>query len=162
VTSTFAEAERAGNDLPVAGRIYSVGYEGFTLSDLVDRLASSKVEVLVDVRLNASSRRPGFSKKALSAALTAAGIEYRHERALGNPQDNRASFRDGDGESGRQRMREILSNGAGTALDRLVEEARARRVAVLCVERDRDRCHRQVITDMAQEQDASIDVVQIL
>ena len=50
----------------VSGRIYSVGYEGFDVDGLVERLAASKVSAVIDVRLDASSRRPGFSRKALS------------------------------------------------------------------------------------------------
>lgn len=146
----------------MSGRIYSVGYEGMTLSGLVEQLAGSRVSTLVDVRLNASSRRPGFSKKALSSALEEAGIAYVHEKALGNPQDNRDSFRSGDGTEGRDRMRAILNNGAGDALDRVVDLASSERIAILCVERDHSRCHRDVITDMAQERNPDIDVVQVL
>lgn len=43
----------------VAGRIYSVGYEGIEVDALAERLAQSRVSVLVDVRLNAVSRRKG-------------------------------------------------------------------------------------------------------
>ncbi len=151
-----------GDDLRVTGRIYSVGYEGMTLDALVDRLAGAGVSVLVDVRLNPVSRKPGFSKKRLTAALEEAGIEYVHEKELGNPQDNRDSFRNGDGEAGRSRMRAMLSNGGGDALGRLVDIASNQRVAVLCVERDHSRCHRDVITDMAVERNPDIAVLQIL
>ena len=68
----------------VVGRIYSVGYEGLTIHGLVERLQQSRIEVLVDVRVNPHSRRPGFSKKKLSESLAAAGIGYRHEPLLGN------------------------------------------------------------------------------
>lgn len=146
----------------VSGRIYSVGYEGLTLASLVDRLSSAKVTTLVDVRLTPSSRRPGFSKKSLSAGLQEAGIAYVHERQLGNPPENRDSFRKGDGTDGRRRMRELLDNGSGDALQRLVDLADGDRIAVLCVERERDRCHRQVITDMAQEIDPDLEVIHIL
>ena len=143
-------------------RIYSVGYEGYDVKGMADHLAAIGVSVLVDVRLNAISRRPGFSKKALSAALAAVGIEYIHERELGNPQDNRDAFRRGDGLEGRRRMRAILSNGSHTALERLVGLARHSRVAVMCVEREHDRCHRDVITSMAQEMDPTIEIRQVL
>lgn len=139
-----------------------MGYEGLTLSSLVDRLGAASVTTLVDVRLTPSSRRPGFSRKSLSTALEDAGITYVHEKALGNPPENRDSFRRGDGHEGRERMRAILEGGSREALDRLVDLARSERVAVLCVERERDRCHRQVITDMVQEADASIEVLHIL
>ena len=144
------------------GRIYSVGYDGFNVAGLVDRLVHGGVEVLVDVRLTPSSRKPGFSKRSLSERLSAAGIEYQHERDLGNPADNRQSFRAGDGTEGRRRMRERLSNGSGPALERLVGLAHGRCIAVLCVERERQRCHRDVITEMAQELDPELEILHIL
>lgn len=151
-----------GNHHDMTRRIYSVGYEGFAVESLADRLAQSGVTVLVDVRLNAVSRKPGFSKRALEAALGDAGIEYVHERVLGNPADNRHSFRSGDGEEGRARMRAILENGGGVALDRLIERVQDTHVAVMCVERDRHQCHRDVVTDMVMEMDPTIEVVQVL
>ena len=146
----------------MAGRIYSVGYEGLTVDGLVERLAGSKVTTLVDVRLNAVSRRPGFSRRQLEAALSGAGIDYIHEKELGNPLDNRRSFQNGDATDGRKRMRAILLNGASEALQRLVDLASRERIAVLCLERDHDRCHRAVITEMVVERNASIDVLRVL
>lgn len=144
------------------GRIYSVGYERLQVDALAESLRQVGVTVVVDVRLNAVSRRPGFAKKALSAALERVGIEYRHEKELGNPQDNRHHWHGGDPDVGRARMREILCNESAPALERLVELARGACIAVLCKERsDRD-CHRQVVTDMVRELDPSIEVVQLL
>jgi len=146
----------------VPGRIYSVGYEGLKVGGLVKCLTSSRVSLVVDVRLTPLSRKPGFSQKPLSAHLQQAGIAYRHEATLGNPSDNRDSFRHRDGEEGRRRMRAVLDNGSRPAVQRLIEDARAGRVAVLCVERDRLRCHRQVITEVIQEIDPTIEILQIL
>lgn len=148
-----------GDDLGVAGRIYSVGYEGLTLDALVERLEGNRVTTVVDVRLNPISRRPGFSRKRLEAALNAAGIAYVHEKALGNPPENRDSFRSGDGEDGRARMRAILANGAGDALQRVVDLASGDRIAVLCVEREPHRCHRDVITTAAAEKNPAIEII---
>jgi uncharacterized protein (DUF488 family) len=122
----------------------------------------SLVSVLVDVRLNPVSRKPGYSRKSLSAELEQAGISYVHEKELGNPPDNRNSFSRGDVEVGRHRMREMLSNGSGPALQRLIDYAHEARVAVLCVEREECRCHRQVITEMARELDPSLELWPIL
>jgi len=146
----------------VGGRIYSVGYEGFDVQGLVDRLASSHVAAVIDVRLTPSSRRPGFSRKTFGAALERAGISYHHEPSLGNPADNRDSFRRGDGREGRQRMRELLEHGSDAAIQRLISRARNDRIAVLCVERDHTRCHRSVITELVQEIDPTIEVVRVL
>jgi Domain of unknown function DUF488 len=97
-----------------ANRIYSVGYEGMTARALVDSLVGARVATLVDVRLTPASRKPGFSRKALTAALDVAGIDYVHEPDLGNPPDNRDSFRTGDGNEGRRRMRERLFNDSSS------------------------------------------------
>lgn len=158
----FAEWLRLSNHRGVSGRIYSVGYEGFEVEALVDRLASAKVSMVVDVRLNPMSRRRGYSRKSLSALLEEAGIEYQHEPDLGNPPENRDSFRRGDGQEGRTRMRTILENGSRPAIQRLLEHARGQRIAILCVERNRVRCHRDVITEIVQEIDPAIEVRQIL
>lgn len=146
----------------MGGRIYSVGYEGITLDGLVDRLIGARVSVLVDVRLNPISRRPGFSRRGLARALDHVGIVYIHEQELGNPADNRDSFRNSDGQEGRTRMRALLANGAGAALERLVALASEQRIAVLCVERNPQRCHRDVITEMAVERNPAIEVLQVL
>lgn len=143
----------------MAGRIYSVGYEGLSIDALVERLAGNRVTIVVDVRLNPISRRPGFSRKRLEAALNEAGIEYVHEKTLGNPPENRDSFRSGDGQEGRERMRAILANGAGDALQRVIDLASNGRIAVLCVEREPHRCHRDVITAAAVEKNPAIEII---
>jgi len=146
----------------VTGRIYSVGYEGWTLSALIENLQQNRVRVLFDVRMTASSRRPGFSKRALEAGLTRAGIEYVHEPKLGNPPENRDAFRSGDVEQGRRVMQARLNDGAAEALRRVVDTARDQRVAVLCVERSASNCHRQVVIEAAIQAEPSIEVIAVI
>ncbi len=145
----------------MAGRIYSVGYEGTTLEELVEQLTAAHVSVVIDVRLNAISRKPGFSRRRLAEGLAAAGIDYVHEKELGNPRENRESFRRGDGADGRARMRSILEHQGRGAVERVVSFAASRRVALLCVEREHERCHRSVIAELAVELDPSIEVVEL-
>ena len=132
--------------------LFSVGYEGRTIDQFVGLLVEHGVSTLVDVRLNAISRKPGFSKRRLDEALGNAGVQYRHEPLLGNPADNRNAFRPGgDLASGRRRFDARLNNGSAEALEALAAMAADAPVAVLCVERASERCHRRVITDRAQE-----------
>ncbi|APZ33486.1 hypothetical protein BOH66_03760 [Microbacterium aurum] len=131
-----------------------IGYEGLSVDQLVARLQADGVEVLVDVRMTPLSRKPGFSKRALSEALSAAGIRYLHDRRLGNPKDNRAAYADASSDAGataRARYREIISSGDGAAAVRdLAALAEERAVAVLCFEADQAHCHReQVIAAVA-------------
>jgi uncharacterized protein (DUF488 family) len=142
-------------------RIYSVGYEGTTAEELADRLARCGVSLLVDVRLQPWSRRPGFSKQPLSVALAMAGIEYVHEPLFGNPHENREPFRRGDPAAVRVMQRRLEDRKGQLALDKLVREARYRDVAVLCVERESSRCHRRVITDMAKDKVLGLEVVDL-
>ncbi len=137
------------------GRIYSVGYEGLTVAGLVERLQQNRIEELVDVRASASSRKPGFSQKRLAASLAAGGIEYRHEPLLGN------AFRDvEDFAAAMALMRDRLAGGEpAEAVARLVGLAEGRRIAVLCLENDQRRCHRQVVLDAALERDPTLDVL---
>jgi hypothetical protein len=87
--------------------LYTVGYEGRTAGELVTLLSQAAVDVLVDVRLTPLSRKPGLSKRRLAAALAAAGVDYLHLPALGNPRDNRDAFRQRDPAS-RARFRALL------------------------------------------------------
>jgi uncharacterized protein (DUF488 family) len=134
---------------PPGRPIVSIGYEGHTLDSLVGELAAQEVTTLVDVRLNAVSRRPGFSKNRLRDGLAGAGIDYVHLRALGNPQHNRAAFHAGNTDEGRRIYRRELATPEGqTALVTLADLARTQTAAVLCVERDESACHRQVILEL--------------
>jgi len=66
----------------VSAKLFTVGYEGRSIDELVDALRAAGVERLVDVRELPLSRRKGFSKTALGDTLRDAGIEYIHVRAL--------------------------------------------------------------------------------
>lgn len=148
--------------LPFPGgpRLYSIRYERRDQTEFVTTLAAHGIEVLVDVRLNPRSRRPGFSKRQLADALAGAGIAYVHEPTLGNQRDNRAAFAAPDG-AGRDRLRAQLRDEGHEALMRLAERARHHVVAVMCLERRADHCHRRVVTEKALRLAPALDVVEL-
>lgn len=83
-------SEQPSNTLSaVPLELYTVGYEGRSVDDLLETLIAAKVTRLVDVRELPLSRRRGLSKTALGDSLAAVGIEYAHVRPLGNPKENR-------------------------------------------------------------------------
>lgn len=146
-----------------APALISVGYEGRDLDSFVRELVEQGVQVLLDVRLNPISRKPGFSRRRLTEALKAVGIGYRHARALGNPKDNRDPFRQGELAKGRATYRDLLAGAeAGRELDELMRLLESQRVALLCFERDHDRCHRQVIVDEALGERSAVNLVHII
>ncbi len=128
--------------------LLTIGYEAHREpASLVSALQAAGVERLVDVRELPLSRRRGFSKTALSEALTAVGITYEHKRALGNPKPYRDLYKSGAVDEGRVRYTAHLRNGSAWALDWLGETLAGQRTCVLCVEHDHTVCHREVIVE---------------
>lgn len=73
--------------------LYTIGYEKALLKDAVATLAAARVATLIDVRDRPISRRPGFSKRQLAAAIEEAGMRYLHLQALGTPPEGRLANR---------------------------------------------------------------------
>lgn len=132
---------------PRAPRLVSIGYEGLDVPALVLRLLRARVDVLVDVRLNPVSRKPGLSKSRLAAELSSHGIGYLHLRELGNPRDNREGFRAGDEKAFTGFRRLLRSDAADRALGQVSELLDREVVALLCFERDQSSCHRALVAE---------------
>lgn len=131
--------------------IIGVGYEGHDISSFIHHLEPWKIDIVVDVRLNAISRKKGFSKTALSAALAEAGIRYEHLPVLGNPKDNRDGFWAPGTTASLQahaRYRELLlADSAHAAVHYLAQLAEAEHVALLCFEASEACCHRRLVLE---------------
>lgn len=136
--------------------VWDVGYEGKSVEELIEMLLGWQIATLVDVRLNAISRKKGFSKKALKAAVEEAGVGYLHLPALGNPKDNRAGFA-APGSPAAVEAHErfrccINTDEAHEALETVGDLARSGRVALLCFEADHRTCHRSLIAQTLRDQ----------
>ena len=75
--------------------LLTIGYEGCTIGGVIAALKAAGVSLLIDVRAVAASRKPGFSKRQLAAALDEAGIRYVHLQGLGTPKSGRDAVRAG-------------------------------------------------------------------
>lgn len=135
--------------------VIGVGYEGMTIEQFCESLQLLSVVTLVDVRLNALSRKRGFSKNGLRAALTEAGIAYVHLPQLGNPRENRDGFahpRSRSGDPAREVYRQRLLTADGQAALREIRAlAESGIVATMCFERDESACHRELVLDALSE-----------
>lgn len=138
--------------------LYTIGYEKRDADELLATLRRHGVEILVDVRGTPRSRKAGLSKTRLAQSLADVGIEYRHEGELGVPRAERDAFRAGD-DAARDRYRRRLTGEARPAVERLAETARDRAVALLCFEREEERCHRRLVATAVQGLDPSIEHV---
>lgn len=126
----------------------TIGYEQAKLGDFIATLLDASVECVLDVREVPLSRKPGFSKKALGEALGAAGINYIHIRALGDPKPGRDAARAGRFSEFREiYARHLATAGAQLALEQAGKEMLAAKCCLLCFERDPENCHRKVAAD---------------
>jgi uncharacterized protein (DUF488 family) len=128
--------------------IFTIGYEQATQAAVVAALGEAGVELLADVRYLPLSRRPGFSKSSLRAAVEEAGIAYRHFRDLGTPAEGRAAARRGDhAELERVYAGQLELPEALKQMAELRSLAEQRRVCLLCYERNAAECHRALLFD---------------
>jgi uncharacterized protein (DUF488 family) len=132
-----------------APRLATIGYEGSTIDAVLDTLRRAQVRLLVDVRAVAQSRKPGFSKRQLAAALDEAGIGYVHLQGLGTPKPGRDAVRAGHPERMEVIFREhMTSDRAQAELAQARTLAGERPVCLLCFERDHNTCHRRLVAEM--------------
>jgi uncharacterized protein (DUF488 family) len=132
----------------MAPDLLTIGYEGCTIDGVLTTLKQARIDLLIDVRAVAASRKPGFSKRQLAAGLDQVGIGYIHLQRLGTPKPGRDAVRAGHPE----RMVPIFNAHLETpeatlALAHATELARERRCCLLCFERDHRHCHRDLIAD---------------
>ncbi len=154
ICAGFAEdaATSSSNTVPaVPATLFTIGYEGRSIAEVLDALAHADVRRLVDVRELPLSRRPGFSKTSLAEALDEVGIEYVHRKPLGNPKENRDRYRSGDIEGGADAFRRHLHNGSYGSLLDLAGHLGDGATCLLCFEREHRLCHRDVIVDSLLE-----------
>jgi uncharacterized protein (DUF488 family) len=129
--------------------LFSIGYEKTLLGDVVATLADAGVAVLLDVRDRPISRRPGFSKRQLAAAVEAAGMRYLHLTALGTPPEGRLAGRRREWDRFWAIVDDKLARPeAELDLNRAAEIAAAAPSCLLCYEADPHGCHRSRIADI--------------
>ncbi|HEX6442177.1 MAG TPA: DUF488 domain-containing protein [Stellaceae bacterium] len=129
--------------------MFTIGYEKARLDDVVAALKDAGIETLIDVRDRPISRRPGFSKRQLAAALEGSGIRYLGLRALGTPPEGRAAGRSGDWQRFWRIVEQRLASAeAEFAFAQAAETALAAPSCLLCYEADWRRCHRHRVAEI--------------
>jgi uncharacterized protein (DUF488 family) len=129
--------------------LFTIGYEKARLADVVAALRGAGVQTLIDVRDRPISRRPGFSKRQLTAGVEEAGIRYVGMRALGTPPEGRAANHRHEWDLfWRIVDAKLATPEAEHALHETAAIAGASRSCLLCYCRDAHHCHRGRIADI--------------
>ena len=124
------------------GALFTIGYEGRELDELIAILSANKIDRVIDIRELPLSRRRGFSKTPLGTALGGAGIGYVHMREAGNPYRKQKDSIPRD---------ELLAKyethiaGARDTVASVADQARGHRAALLCYEAAAEECHRSLL-----------------
>lgn len=113
--------------------VCNIGYQGRTPAELIALLQAEDIEILVDLREKPYGRRYEFNKSRLSVLLPNEGIEYRWM---------------GDKLGGFTCTPEMWAAGCVT----LAELAASKNVAILCMERSWNDCHRKQISEILTSQ----------
>ena len=123
---------------------FTIGYEGQSFENYLNRLIKNDVRVLCDVRKNPLSRKYGFSKKTLSDTLNKLGIEYVHLPDLGIVSDKRSTLNSqADYDRLFKEYEATTLKQNGKALEELANIfTQKRRVAITCFEAEHCMCHR--------------------
>ena len=140
--------------------LFTIGYEQAKPAAVLNELERAKIDLLVDTRAVAASRRPGFSKRQLAASLDDAGIGYIHLQKLGTPAEGRAAARNGDTDAlWRIYDKHIKTAEAQAELGELIALVKSgKRVALLCYCRDPKACHRsRIVANVKKRTQVKVD-----
>ena len=130
--------------------IYTIGHSTHPIEEFIAILKEYEITELVDVRTIPKSRHnPQFNEQELAHELRNHHIGYRHEKHLGGLRHakkdsinlgwHNASFR---GFADYMQTEEFTH-----ALEKLIEQAHHKTVAIMCAEAVPWRCHRSLIGD---------------
>ena len=86
-----AQWERVNDSRPKGNKtvLFTIGYEGISLEEYLNRLLKNDIKILVDVRCNPLSMKYGFSKSQLQRFCDNLGIRYVHFPEVGIQSEQR-------------------------------------------------------------------------
>ena len=129
--------------------LFTIGYEGISLEEYLNRLLQNDIKLLVDVRNNPFSMKFGFSKNLLKRFCINLGIEYIHFKEVGIQSTHRKSI---NTQADYDELFETYRNYAlketvktqEKILDLLVQH---KRIALICFEACISQCHRKHLAE---------------
>jgi len=120
-------------------RVYTIGYSNRTWEEFLALLQKHGINVLIDIRSRTRSRWPQFNGPRLRSALNSAGIMYYWQGA-------------GLGGKDRDWPAYMLTGKFSHAMVKLGYCLEKNRTAIMCAEKDHQKCHRRFIAEHLQRQ----------
>jgi len=129
--------------------LFTIGYEGISLEEYLNRLIKNDVKILVDVRNNPLSMKYGFSKSQLTRYCASLNIKYVHFPEVGIQGSQRQELNtqsDYDKLFSKYRKDNLSKTGATqTVILNLLKEHQ--RIALTCFEANICQCHRKYLAE---------------
>lgn len=129
--------------------LFTIGYEGISLEEYLNRLIKSDVKLLVDVRNNPVSMKYGFSKNQLKKYCASVGIQYVHMPEVGIKSEMRQALNEqSDYDKLFVRYRkENLPNTVAVQKEIVELLKNHKRIALTCFEANIHQCHRKHLAE---------------
>jgi uncharacterized protein (DUF488 family) len=129
--------------------LFTIGYEGVSLENYLNKLVKNDIHLLVDVRKNPLSMKFGFSKSLLKRYCESLGITYLHFPEVGIHSDQRQEL---NNQSDYDALFEIYKTTTlvhskvqqKEILDLLIQY---KRIALTCFEENICQCHRKPLAE---------------
>lgn len=133
--------------------LFTIGYEGTSLEDYLNRLIENDVKVLVDVRSNPVSRKFGFSAKSLKLFCEKVGVEYIHIPEVGIRSEYRQNLKI------QADYNKLFKDYKKDTLKKTIDKQKEilellknkKRIALTCFESDTQMCHRTCLAESIVE-----------
>lgn len=144
LNKTELQAVEKAKPLNSESALYTIGYEGISLEEYINKLINYNIAVLCDVRSNPLSMKYGFMKSQLRKVCESVGIKYMHFPELGINSEYRKELKDqSDYNSLFKKYREDMLPGTTTIQHQLIGLLNEhKRIALTCFEADICQCHR--------------------
>lgn len=132
---------------------FTIGYEGITQENYLNKLIRNNVKLLCDVRKNALSMKYGFSKNQLKDACVGVGIQYLHIPDLGIVSKKRKELNTQvDYERLFSEYERTTLREEKKSLERLLTLLKQyKRIAITCFEACETQCHRGRVANALQK-----------
>lgn len=140
--------------------LYTVGYEGSNIDRFLENVKDHNVKLIVDVREKPISRKKGFSKNGLKAALNEIGIEYIHIPQLGSPKEIRDRLHETwDYREFFQQYRVYISSELDIIMG-ILDRLESTPSCLMCFEHDPKTCHRSILAEYIEMYSNDIDRIE--
>ncbi|NLA15856.1 MAG: DUF488 domain-containing protein [Bacteroidales bacterium] len=152
---SYKERSKIADEIPHSSEkaLFTIGYEGVTIEQYINKLIKRDVKVLCDVRKNSFSMKYGFNKSQLKMVCEGVGIMFIHIPELGIVSSKRKELKTQEdydtlfGEYKKTVLKETL-NEQKQILDFIEKH---KRVALTCFEKDKSQCHRTPLAEAVSQ-----------